>query len=158
MDTPETTPRKIKTRLGGEVEITARNLIRIAEGLLGFPDFVEFALIPHGEESPFLWLQSIDEPELAFITIDPRIFLPDYLPDVAPDELAAIGLSSVADAALLSIVVIPDDPERMTANLQGPVLVNPATHLGRQVISRSVKHRVRHHILSPTGDPPAERR
>jgi flagellar assembly factor FliW len=158
MDTSETTPRKIKTRLGGEVEITDRNLVRIAEGLLGFPDFEEFALIPHGEESPFLWLQSVDEPELAFITIDPRIFQPDYLPDVAPDDLTAIGLSDIASAALLAIVVIPENPERMTANLQGPVLINPATHLGRQVISRSTKHRVRHYILSPTGDAPAEGR
>jgi len=158
MDATKTMPRKIKMRLGGEVEITNRNLIRIAEGLLGFPDFEEFALIPHGEESPFLWLQSVDEPELAFITIDPRIFQPDYQPDVAPDELAMIGLNAAAAAALLSIVVIPENPERMTANLQGPVLINPENHLGRQVISRSVKHRVRHYILSSTGDAPAEGR
>lgn len=158
MDAAETTTRKIRTRMGVDAEITDRNLVRIIDGLLGFPDFESFALIPHGEESPFLWLQSVEESELAFITIDPRIFQPDYLPDVSPEDLASIGLATVAAAALLTIVVIPDNPERMTANLQGPILINPESHAGRQVISRSAKHRVRHYILSSTGDAPSEGR
>lgn len=147
----ETLPRRrIRTKAGTEVEVGEEQIVDLPEGLLGFSDFHAYALLPHGDESPFLWLQSIDEPELAFITIDPRVFAEGYRPEVASGDLAPIGLDGVVGAIVLAIVVIPDDPRRMTANLQGPLVINPATRRGLQVISRSAQHKVRHYIL---GDP-----
>ncbi|HNJ03020.1 MAG TPA: flagellar assembly protein FliW [Leptospiraceae bacterium] len=47
------------------------------------------------------------------------------------------------------IVTIPEnDPESMTANLQGPVLINKTTKQGRQAISMNEKHVVRLPVLS----------
>lgn len=146
--------RTIQTRFGRDVEITDRNVIRIAGGLLGFEDFEQFAVIPHNDDSPFFWLQSIEEAGLAFITIDPRLFAPEYVPDLSEEDLASLGLKDAREAVLLSIVVIPDDPNLMTANLQAPVVVNAQSRVGRQVISRSVHHRVRHYILTKSGERP----
>jgi flagellar assembly factor FliW len=139
--------RTIKTKMGRDVEITEKQVVRMLDGLLGFPDAESFALVPHSDESPFLWLQSLDEPGLAFVTLDPRLFKPDYVPDVAPEELALVGLDSVANAIVLVVVVIPEDPQKMTANLQGPLVINPQNRVGRQMISRSSAHPVRHYIL-----------
>lgn len=144
----------IKTRFGKDAEITEKNLIQIKDGLLGFESYQNFAVIPHGEDSPFILLQSIDEPQLAFITIDPRIFSPNYLPDISDNELSSIGLKLVTEAVLLTIVVIPENPQNMSANLQAPLLINPVLRIGRQMISRSIEHKVRHYILESDGGKP----
>ncbi len=145
--------RTIRTKTGRDVEITEKNIILVKDGLLGFDGLENYALIPHGgDDSPFLLLQSLDEPDLAFITIDPRLFAADYVPDLSAEDIASLGIPDIAQAVVLAIVVIPDDPRRMTANLQGPVIINVATRTGRQMISRSVNHKVRHYIL---GDPAA---
>ncbi len=154
---PQENKRVIKARFGRTVEISDRNVIRIDEGLMGFEGYEHFAILPHGEESPLFWLQSLDEPELAFVTIDPRIFIPGYEPDVAGDDLERLGLESVSRAVLLCIVVIPEDPQFMTANLQGPLIINSESRTGRQVISRSPRHRVRHYLLGNDGNPPEKK-
>lgn len=149
--TETTTRRRILMKGGAEVEMGEEQILDLPEGLMGFPDFHAFALLPHGEESPFLWLQSMDEPELAFITMDPRVFLEGYKPELTATDLAPIGLESIEGAIVLSIVVIPEDPKQMTANLQGPLIINPTTRKGLQAISRSSQHRVRHLILGEPG-------
>ncbi|HBW47181.1 TPA: flagellar assembly protein FliW [bacterium] len=149
--------RLIKTRFGKEVEITDKNLVTIKDGLLGFETYESYAVIPHGDESPFLWLQSLDEPQLAFITIDPRIFAQDYVPNFSENELSSIELTSISEAVLLAIVVIPDDPKLMTANLQAPIVLNAKNRQGKQMISSSQEHKVRHYILGKNGEPPEKK-
>lgn len=144
--------RIIKTKLGQEVELTNKNFIHFADGLIGFESFHDFALVPQGDESPFLLLQAVDEPQLAFLTIDPRCFAPAYLPELSDEDLQSLDLKDFSHAVVLSIVVIPEDPAKMTANLQAPVVINVETRHGRQLVSRSGKHKIRHYIL---GEPEA---
>lgn len=145
-DTPEAS-RQVKLKTGQTVEVPPQHILRIIDGLFGFAGLENYALIPYDAESPFLWLQSLDEGHLAFLTLDPRLFAPDYRPVVLPDDLAAVGLDRLESGIVLVIVVIPDDPKQMTANMMGPVIVNPATRLAKQVISQSPQHKIRHHIL-----------
>ena len=72
---------------------------------------------------------------------------PDYVLEVPEEDLAEIGLSAVEQAVDFAIVTIPADSRRMTANLQGPVVVNKSTRVGRQCISSNPKWKVRHVIL-----------
>lgn len=139
--------RTIKTKLGRDAEVSEKHIVHLIDGLLGFEDFHDFALVPQGDENPFLLLQSLDEAELAFLTMDPRMFKPEYLPDLPAEDLSALGLKDFSNAVILAIVVIPDDPAKMTANLSGPIVINAETRKGRQVISRSSSHKIRHFIL-----------
>ncbi|RMH54943.1 MAG: flagellar assembly protein FliW [Candidatus Hydrogenedentota bacterium] len=141
------TKRTIRLKTGDEVEIPEGNILRVVDGLLGFPDLEEYALVPHGGESPFFWLQSVREEGLAFIVIDPRLFVPDYLPKVSSDDLAAVELERIEEAVVLAVVVIPEDPRKMTANLQGPLIINPRKRLARQVISQDPQHPIRYYIV-----------
>jgi len=143
-----TEARTIKTKLGQEVELTDKNFIHFADGLIGFEDYHDYALVPQGDDSPFLLLQSVDEPQLAFLTIDPRFFVPTYLPELSEEDLRTIDLKDLSQAVVLSIVVIPEDAAKMTANLQAPAVINVETRRGRQLISRSGKHKIRHYILA----------
>lgn len=151
---PSEGKRAVATKAGGSALVDENHVIRIIDGLVGFSEYENFALIPQANESPFLWLQSMDDPKLAFITIDPRVFAPQYVPAVLGGELKVVGLERIESGIVLAIVVIPEDPRRMTANLLGPVIINPVTRLGRQVISQSPEHSIRHLILPDDPDGP----
>ncbi len=138
---------KIETKPFGEIEISEERIIRIEEGIIGFKGIKDYVLLNAGEGSPFMWLQAVEKPDLAFIVIPPTAFRPDYKLEVDKENLASINLKDPNEAAVLAIVVIPDEPSKMTANLQAPVVINSKTWQGKQMISTNPKYTVRHYIL-----------
>jgi len=143
------TSRTLKTKVLGSGVIEPEQVLDFPEGLYGFREFTEFALLEENPENPFKWLQSTQEPGLAFIIIQPELIMTDYLPDIAREELASIDIASPDEALVFLIVTIPENqPEKMTANLQGPILINRETKKSRQAISMDESHVVRLSILS----------
>jgi len=140
---------RIKTKPYGECEIDERQIIEFQDGIFGF-DFVKrFVLLDAKDTgSPFKWLQAYEESELAFVLIDPLVFMDQYLLMVSGSDLEAVGASKPEDVLVFAIVTIPVNASDMTANLQGPVIINPRTLKGRQAISLSDRYSVRHKILS----------
>jgi flagellar assembly factor FliW len=136
---------KIRTKPYGEIDIEDRQRINFPRGLFGFEELRDFALLDAAQQ-PFYWLQSLERVDVAFVLIDPRFFRPDYSPDVDPGELEELDLASADDALIFSIVTIPNTVQRMTANLQGPLVLNRTTHVGRQFISVNPRWGVRHVI------------
>ena len=143
---------KIQTKPFGEKEIEERQVVSFPHGLFGFQDLHRFALMD-APQPPFYWLQSLDQVQIAFVLIDPLFFRPDYNPDVDPVELAEIGIHEGDDALVFTIVTIPQDSRRMTANLQGPLIINRGTREGRQFISLNPRWTVRHVIVDEMGSP-----
>jgi flagellar assembly factor FliW len=137
---------KVRTKAYGEIEIEDRQRISLPHGLFGFEDLRDFVLLD-ATQPPFYWLQSIQRVEVAFVLIDPKFFRPDYTPDVDPAELEEIGIAGADDMLVFSIVTIPPADQRMTANLQGPLMINRRTHVARQSISTNPRWGVRHGIL-----------
>jgi flagellar assembly factor FliW len=139
---------EINTKAYGSIVIDEKQIIHFPSGLFGFENLKEYALLD-AEQQPFFWLQSLDVEQIAFILINPLIFRPDYDPAIVKDELQEIGLENNEDEnfLLFSIVTIPADQSRMTANLQGPVVINKETKFGRQFISSSSDWKVRHNII-----------
>ena len=138
---------QILTKAYGEVEIDERQIITFPNGLFGFETLHDFALLD-ATQQPFYWLQSIDVDQVAFVLIKPSIFRPDYNPAVMKSELEALSLknSSEENALVFSIVTFLDDNQNMTANLQGPVIVNRHKRVGRQCISTDSRWETRHNI------------
>ena len=139
---------EINTKAYGKIEVDDEQFLHFPSGLFGFEGLREFALID-AEQQPFFWLQSLEVEKIAFILIHPNIFNPDYNPHVPESELREIGLNGADDAnfLLFAIVTIPQDQKRMTANLQGPVIINKTTKIGRQFISSSTQWKIRHNII-----------
>ena len=98
-------------------------------------------------QQPFYWLQALDLVKVAFVLINPVIFRPDYTVEVPPEELEEIGIDSFDKMLSFAIVTIPQNPTEMTANLQGPIIINKENRVGRQSISTNSKWEVRHPIL-----------
>lgn len=138
---------KIKTKPFGEIEIEDKQVFDFDEGILGFDFIKKFAIIDSMDKSPFRWLQALNEPDLAFVIIQPIDFMAEYELVVSQSELEAVEAERPDELLVFAIVTIPSDPSGMTANLQGPVIINPKKRKGKQAISLSEKYRVKHKIL-----------
>ena len=139
---------KIKTRPYGEIEISEAQVIEFPDGIPGFDFVKKFALLDTKEKnSPFKWLQAVDEPELAFIIISPYAFFSEYRLDIPRSDFEAVDAGVPDDLLIFCIVTIPADPSEMTANLQGPVIINPSKKIGRQAISLNDDYSVRYRIV-----------
>ena len=108
----------------GELEVAEEQIMDFPEGLLGFPDEKKFALMEYKPESPFYILQSMADPDLTFLMINPFAFFNDY--DFHMDDalMAEIGLTADNPPTVFNIATVRDKIENMTVNLAGPVLVN----------------------------------
>ncbi|MCB1172270.1 MAG: flagellar assembly protein FliW [Leptospiraceae bacterium] len=140
----------LNTRTLGLVQVSSADFLEFPEGLLGFQDDTRYIILPDtGADSPFEWLQSVEKADLAFILIKPELVFDDnYQPRVAAADLQALQVQQASDCQVYTIVTIPkNDPRNMTANLQGPILVNVERRLGRQIISLDDNHPLRAPIL-----------
>ena len=137
---------KIKTKPYGEIEVDERQKIHFPEGLIGFEGFTHYYLLD-SREGPFYWLQSEEEPELAFLLIDPRIFRQDYKLTVQESDLRDLKIKDKGDLLDFAIVTVPEDHSKISANLMGPILLNRKNKTAKQVISENEEYSVKHYIL-----------
>ena len=114
---------EIETKVMGNVCVNEDHIIKIPLGLFGFEQYTDFALL-ESEYPPFVWLQSLQDKDLAFLLIDPFEIIPDYEADIDDKELAKIGITDPADVMLMTIVTVPRDGSPITANFQGPIVIN----------------------------------
>ncbi|MDF0652009.1 MAG: flagellar assembly protein FliW [Nitrospira sp.] len=135
----------------GSFEVRAESVLTFPSGLLGFTEHRRYVILDHDTDAPFKWLQSVEEPALAFVIMDPALFHPGYHVDVPADALAEIGAKEREDLALVVILTIPsDDPVRITANLRGPLVISHRTKLGKQLVL-SEEFPTRHPLFPASG-------
>lgn len=124
--------KKLKTRFG-IIEYDPAKLLHFPAGLIGLPTLHDFIVIPNKKEGPLFWIQSVDDPDLAFVLTDPTNFFLTY--QVAPDETErkALKISQEDACFVLSVVTVPPD-QKITLNLAAPILYAPKTNRALQVI------------------------
>lgn len=138
----------IQTERFGEIEVDETKALELPDGLPGFEEARRFILLPHGEYSPFYFLQSLEQPELAFVVTCPRDFFPQYQPVIPAEELQELDLEADKEPAdILVILTVPADPRLMTANLLAPLVINVAKQRVRQVILNGSGYQTRHRIF-----------
>ena len=138
---------KVQTSRFGEVTVEETEIVELRAGLIGFPELRRFVLLDHEPDSPFKWLQSLDDGNFAFVVINPLVFKADYSIEVSESEVADLGLENEEDAVISVIVTMPSNPQNMTANLKAPLVFNLKNRLGKQVVLSSSQYTTRHHIL-----------
>lgn len=138
---------KVTTKAFGHIEIDGNQLIRFPHGLFGFESFKDYALLD-AERQPFYWLQSMDVEQIAFVLINPFLFRPDYEMNIDNEELLPIGITDPGKALIFSIVTIPGDGNPITANLQGPLVINRDSKMGLQAVLTDSRWKTKHDILS----------
>jgi len=137
----------INTARFGELKVNEDEIIHFKEGLFGFENLKRYIIFQMEEDNPLMWMQAIDDGDLAFILISPFEFRPNYSLKLADKDVEELELASPEDTNIFAIVVLPEDSSKMTANLQGPIVINKIKKLGKQVISTNPKHKLKHYIL-----------
>lgn len=139
---------QLNTKHFGIIEVDEKGIIDFFYGLPGFEEVKKFVLLgSEGDDSPFKWLQSVDKPDLAFVVVDPFSIKKDYDIDIDDEVVELLGVETVKDVLVLSIVVVPEDTSKATMNLKAPVIINTKKHKGIQVVLDTDKYSVRHYIL-----------
>ena len=121
--------------------------IDFPNGLFGFESFTKFSLI-EAEYKPFYWLQSEQDKTLSFLVVDPFIFFDDYELDIDDNSLKSIEVKTPADVVVLTIITIPGSNGKITANLQGPLIVNKTNNLGMQFVLSDPKWTTKHELVA----------
>jgi flagellar assembly factor FliW len=136
---------EIETTRFGRMTVDDERVINLPRGLLGFPNHTRYALIQTSEENYFFWLQSVDEPGLAFVVTDPSIFFKDYQVPIREETQAELELTDVGFAQVFVICNKVD--EWLTGNLLGPIVVNAQNRLASQVVLTEKKWTTRQPLL-----------
>ena len=137
---------KVASKAYGIIEVDERQKLTFPEGLFGFESLKDYCLLD-AEQQPFYILQSMDVQKIAFILINPFLFRPDYEVNVSDEELREIGLFSHEKAVIFSIITIPENGP-MTANLQGPLIINRESRLGKQAVLTDLRWITKHDIMA----------
>lgn len=139
---------KLNTKNFGELDIQEEKIITFEKGIPGFNELKKYIIINDEEESsPFCWLQSVEEPQLAFVLVNPFIVYPDYNPSLPEGEIEQLGEAGPEDYSILSIVKVPEEVEKMTANLMAPIVINLKTKKAKQIITNGDNALVRFYIF-----------
>ena len=95
-----------------------------------------------------LLLQSVEECKVGFVLINPFLLCPDYSPELTPEELACLGVQDSGELSYYSICVVRDNYLENTVNLKSPLVINPQTRHGIQVILENSPYEYRHELRS----------
>ncbi len=147
---------EIETTRFGRMTVDDERVMTFPRGLLGFPNHERFALIQTGEENYFFWLQSIDEPALAFVVTDPSTFFKDYDVPLREETQQEVNLTDadVKSGAVQMFVICNKVGDWLTGNLLGPIIVNTMNRLATQVVLTEKKWTTRQPLLKLQSEVP----
>lgn len=138
----------VKTSRFGEVTCNDEHVFSFVEGPLGFPGAKKFVILNHPGSSIFKWLQSVEDPELAFVITEPFLFFPEYEFDLADDDVEVLEIRDPKKVLVYSILVIPQEPEKITVNLKAPIVINGDNRKGKQIVIMDDRYSTKHYIFA----------
>ena len=124
----------------------------VEQGLLGLEHLRRFTLEAYAEDTPFYWLRSEEEPDMAFLVMEPGYFIEDYAFDLADETLQALQIEQPEDVGVLVLLSIPENPLAMTANLLGPIVYHRKQFLGKQVVLDPETYPLQYPVLQEADD------
>ncbi|MCI0362816.1 MAG: flagellar assembly protein FliW [Phycisphaerales bacterium] len=135
----------VHTTRFGMVNLDENRIITFPAGLLGFSNYKKFALLQPDDQGVFFWLQSLESPELAFVVTDPSLWVSDYEAPLRPEQMDELHLAKPSDAQVF--VIVNKYGQSLTANLQGPLIVNLANQQAVQLVLADKRWTTRHEIV-----------
>lgn len=139
---------QIKTTRFGIVELEIEDQIEMPEGLLGFQNLKKFVLVDDPNDEIFVWLQSCENPDIAFPVLEPELFIPRYSVKLTKTDMEGIRMGASHKVRYFTIITIPADVTQMTANLKAPVVINVDLKVAKQCVLQDNDLPIREPIFS----------
>jgi flagellar assembly factor FliW len=140
---------QIESSRFGTLEVASDKIIAMPGGMPGFPEDKRFVILERKESLPFLWYQSADSPSLAFVIANPFLFKADYQVDLNASR-KGMGWEDATEKDLKLYVIInasTGDPERMTANMMGPLVIHTGKREALQMVLNNSPYSHRYPIF-----------
>ena len=134
---------QIETLRFGSVEIDEAKLITFDDGIPGLEEYRSYALLQFEESYPIIWLQSIDEGGVCLPVLDTYAVLTGYVFDIDDEDVGLLKLNGPEDLHVVSVLVIPEEIQRMTVNLAAPIIINTVTGKAKQILLSGSDYNVR---------------
>ena len=139
---------KITTTRFGEIDIAEDKIIKFNQGIPGFEEERDFAIIPYDEKSPFLFLQSLSQGDLAFLIINPFLIFPDYEFEIDDLSIEELQVKQSEEMLTYTIITMTDgDIKKMTTNLIAPLIINKSNNLAKQVVLEKSNYTTKHSLF-----------
>lgn len=142
---------RVETSRFGVLEVDESTLFDFPMGLPGFARHKRFVVVDHTSDSPFKWMQCVDDGALAFIISDPCYFIPEYHVIVRRSELRVIEPKEEEDLVISVIMTVPENPKDMSANLMAPLVFNMANRRAMQMVLTDQRYPVKYFVLREGG-------
>lgn len=139
---------KVNTTRFGTIDVDEDQVVTLTEGMLGFSECGRFVLMDDEIGDPFLWMQSMEIPSLAFVVIDPAVILPSYHFSVKKDQIKSLDTEDINDLQVHVIVTMASNILDVTVNLQGPLVVNKKKRVGTQIVLNDPNFSTRHPLFT----------
>ncbi len=138
----------VKTKYFGEIDLPEEKILTFDRGLIGLGDYTHFTILYdcEKEETNISWLQSVEEPSLALPVIKPWLVKEDYNPVVEDELLSDLGELTEENLVILLTITVPQDIEKMSANLKAPIIINSDTRKAAQIIAENQDYEVKYMI------------
>ncbi|MCP4650568.1 MAG: flagellar assembly protein FliW [PVC group bacterium] len=120
------------------------------DGIIGFTDCKQYKLVSKKSKEPFFWFQAVEREDISFIIIDPKEFKEDYTAALTESDKVALGVDSIDECNIFTIVLVPEDSDGISANLLAPLVINKKDSIGRQIVLQDAGYSVRHLIFEDT--------
>lgn len=146
---------QIKTTRFGVITAKDDSVIKMPDGMLGFESCKRYILLGDRPDVAFQWLQSIDDPTLAFMIINPMDFFQDYDLELTEEQSASIGLMDPTNAIVVTTISTANNGSTVTTNLAGPIVINTETLVARQIVLQDDSYCTKH-IIGGVAAPCAE--
>lgn len=143
-----TTTIEIDTVKFGKVEISKKSIFNFVAPIIGFNGLKKYAIIDYKPDSPFKWLQSMEDMELAFPITLCSFFNIDYQFDIPDEEAEKLGIETADDVLVFNIANIPSsNPQGATINMLAPIVVNLSNRKAMQIVLKNTNFEVRYKLF-----------
>jgi flagellar assembly factor FliW len=143
-----TTSTAFETARFGTIHYGEEDIVTFPDGLIGLSSLNSFVLVQHREGTPFRWLQSLEDPSVAFLVVEPGAFTDNYCPILPDSASSALELAEGTPILVYTICTIPNgNPRGMTINLAGPLVINAESRRARQVVVEDESCPVRYAVF-----------
>lgn len=136
----------ISTLQFGELTIAEQEVFTFPQGIPGFEEYLRYIFFQPDPESPFLFLQCVENGNIALVLTNPFIFFPEYDLELSESVTKELEIESTEDVAVWSVVTVREQLEEATLNLLAPIIVNVNTRTGKQVILHDSPYSAKHKL------------
>lgn len=128
---------EVETTRFGTVAVTEDQVWTFPQGLVGFEHLKRYVLLDSRKGASLQWLQALEDPSVAFLVCDPRVFLPAVEIRLPPESLPVETAAArrVEDLLVLTLLYVDRAERKLKINVQAPLLLDPVSRRGVQAVT-----------------------